>query len=68
LGVLDNDLGKVWQANEPHISVRQLRDWFPQFLTGPARGGCKICGRDGRMPAARVEPKNGLWNAAGLQR
>ena len=27
-------------------------------LTGPARGGCRIGGRDGRMLAARVEPKN----------
>src|SRR5271169_3861181 len=27
-------------------------------LTGPARGGCEICGRDERMLAARVEPKN----------
>jgi hypothetical protein len=31
LGVLDNDLGKVWQATQPHVSVRQLRDWFAQF-------------------------------------
>jgi predicted AAA+ superfamily ATPase len=30
LGVLDNDLGKVW-PNQPHVSVRQLRDWFAQF-------------------------------------
>jgi hypothetical protein len=28
LGVLDNDLGKVWQPNQPHVAVRQLRDWF----------------------------------------
>jgi hypothetical protein len=28
LGVLDNDLGKVWQPTQPHVSVRQLRDWF----------------------------------------
>jgi hypothetical protein len=27
-------------------------------LTVSARGGCEICGRDGRMLAARVEPKN----------
>src|SRR6516225_3728262 len=27
-------------------------------LTGPARDGCERCGRDGRMLAARVEPKN----------
>jgi hypothetical protein len=32
LGVLDNDLGKVWQANQPHVAVRQLRDWFAQFV------------------------------------
>jgi hypothetical protein len=31
LGVLDNDLGKVWQPGQPHVSVRQLRDWFAQF-------------------------------------
>ena len=31
LGVLDNDLGKVWQPNQPHVAVRQLRDWFAQF-------------------------------------
>jgi hypothetical protein len=31
LGVLDNDLGKVWQPTQPHVSVRQLRDWFAQF-------------------------------------
>jgi hypothetical protein len=31
LGVLDNDLGKVWQPTQPHIAVRQLRDWFAQF-------------------------------------
>ena len=22
LGVLDNDLGKVWQPDQPHVSVR----------------------------------------------
>jgi hypothetical protein len=31
LGVLDNDLGKVWQPSQPHVPVRQLRDWFAQF-------------------------------------
>jgi len=31
LGVLDNDLAKVWQADQPHVAVRQLRDWFAQF-------------------------------------
>ena len=31
LGVLDNDLGKVWQPEHPHVAVRQLRDWFAQF-------------------------------------
>lgn len=31
LGVLDNDLDKVWQPDQPHVSVRQLRDWFAQF-------------------------------------
>ncbi|MFM9863449.1 MAG: DUF499 domain-containing protein [Micropepsaceae bacterium] len=31
LGVLDNDLAKVWDPSQPHISVRQLRDWFAQF-------------------------------------
>ena len=31
LGVLDNDLSKVWQPTQPHVSVRQLRDWFAQF-------------------------------------
>jgi predicted AAA+ superfamily ATPase len=31
LGVLDNDLGKVWPQNQPHVAVRQLRDWFAQF-------------------------------------
>jgi hypothetical protein len=31
LGVLDNNLGKVWQPERPHVSVRQLRDWFAQF-------------------------------------
>jgi hypothetical protein len=31
LGVLDNDLSKVWQVAQPHVSVRQLRDWFAQF-------------------------------------
>jgi hypothetical protein len=31
LGVLDNDLGKVWQPTQPHVSVRQLREWFVQF-------------------------------------
>ncbi len=29
--MLDNDLGKVWQPDQPHVSVRQLRDWFAQF-------------------------------------
>jgi hypothetical protein len=29
--VLDNDLAKVWQPNQPHVAVRQLRDWFVQF-------------------------------------
>jgi hypothetical protein len=31
LGVLDNDLGKVWQPDQPHVAVRQLREWFAQF-------------------------------------
>jgi hypothetical protein len=31
LGVLDNDLGKVWRPDQPHVAVRQLRDWFAQF-------------------------------------
>lgn len=31
LGVLDLDLAKVWQPTQPHISVKQLRDWFAQF-------------------------------------
>src|SRR5215470_3744299 len=31
LSVLDNDLGKVWQPDQPHVAVRQLRDWFAQF-------------------------------------
>jgi predicted AAA+ superfamily ATPase len=31
LGVLDNDLAKVWQPAQPHVAVRQLRDWFAQF-------------------------------------
>jgi len=29
--VLKNDLGKVWQPNQPHVPVRQLREWFAQF-------------------------------------
>ena len=29
--MLDNDLAKVWQASQPHVAVRQLRDWFAQF-------------------------------------
>lgn len=31
LGVLDNDLQKVWTDGQPHIAVRQLREWFAQF-------------------------------------
>jgi hypothetical protein len=31
LGVLDNDLAKVWQSSQPHVAIRQLRDWFAQF-------------------------------------
>ena len=31
LGVLDNDLAKVWQPSQPHVAVRQLREWFAQF-------------------------------------
>ena len=31
LGVLDNDLDKVWRPDQPHVSVRHLRDWFAQF-------------------------------------
>jgi predicted AAA+ superfamily ATPase len=31
LGVLDNDLGKVWQQDQPHLAVRWLRDCFAQF-------------------------------------
>ncbi len=31
LGVLEIDLAKVWQPEQPHVSVRQLRDWFAQF-------------------------------------
>jgi hypothetical protein len=26
----DNDLGKVWHPDQPHVAVRQLRDWFAQ--------------------------------------
>jgi len=29
--VLDNDLTKVWQATQPHVSVRELRDWFARY-------------------------------------
>src|SRR6266705_3082294 len=36
-------------------------------LTGPARDGCEIGGRDGRMLAARVEPKNGPEERRGCQ-
>ncbi len=28
LGVLDNDLAKVWFENQPHVRVADLRDWF----------------------------------------
>lgn len=28
LGVLDNDLAKVWFDNQPHIRLSDLRDWF----------------------------------------
>jgi hypothetical protein len=31
LGVLYNDLVKVWRPEQPHLAVRQLRDWFAQF-------------------------------------
>jgi len=31
LGVLDNDLAKVWRPEQPQVAVRQLRDWFAQF-------------------------------------
>jgi hypothetical protein len=31
LGVLDNDLDKIWRPDQPHVSVRHLRDWFAQF-------------------------------------
>ena len=31
LGVLDNDLGKVWPAPQPHVALRQSRDWFVQL-------------------------------------
>jgi hypothetical protein len=31
LGVLDNDLAKAWRPEQPHVAVRQLRDWFAQF-------------------------------------
>jgi Protein of unknown function (DUF499) len=31
LGVLNNDLAKVWWPEQPHVGVRQLRDWFAQF-------------------------------------
>lgn len=29
--ILVNDLKKVWREDQPHISVRQLRDWYAQF-------------------------------------
>jgi hypothetical protein len=32
---------------------------FPWFAQAIARDGSERCGRDGRMLAARVEPKNG---------
>jgi hypothetical protein len=31
LGVLENDLGKVWQPTQPHVALKQLREWFSQF-------------------------------------
>jgi hypothetical protein len=31
LGVLDNELAKVWQPDQAHVAVRQLRDWFAQY-------------------------------------
>jgi hypothetical protein len=31
LGVLENDLAKVWQPDQAHVAVRQLRDWFVQY-------------------------------------
>ena len=58
LGVLDNDLGKVWQPTQPHVSVRQLRDWFamrqrhsPGLWPGAA-GGCR--GHCGGAPGRRA--------------
>ncbi len=29
--ILLNDLGKVWRTDQPHVAVKQLRDWFAQF-------------------------------------
>jgi len=29
--ILDKDLDEVWQADRPHLPVRQIRDWFAQF-------------------------------------
>ncbi len=29
--ILDKDLDEVWRADQPHLPVRQVRDWFAQF-------------------------------------
>lgn len=31
LPLLDGELAKVWPAAQPHVELRQLRDWFAQF-------------------------------------
>jgi predicted AAA+ superfamily ATPase len=29
--ILEKDLDEVWRADQPHLPIRQVRDWFAQF-------------------------------------
>jgi predicted AAA+ superfamily ATPase len=57
LGVLDNDLQKVWQPDQPHVSVRQLRDWFAQFPYLSKLRDPQVLGRAISEALARADTK-----------
>jgi hypothetical protein len=60
LGVLDNDLGKVWQQDQPHVAVRQLRDWFAQFPYLSKLRDPQVLARAISEALARSDAKHGV--------
>jgi hypothetical protein len=60
LGVLDNDLGKVWQPHQPHVAVRWLRDWFAQFPYLSKLRDPQVLARAISEALARADTKYGI--------